>query len=815
VTTGEVSRRFRPARLGLTSIAEYVDETFSFAGGRLVLQGHNGAGKSKALELSVPLLFSGETRPRTLDTFGGQSKKLKDVVLWSLSSKQTFTQRTGWVWLELALAGDGDAPVRHVTLGAGMHAHRDWQDVRTRFFVLDGPRVGIDVHLSDGRDVVTFPHLRETLGEEPGARIVDGAREFRQLQDELLFGFGDEDRYQVMLRLLLALRRPNLSENMQPETIGELLRETLPPVDAALVGRIGALLEELERIGEEQREAERAAEAVRSVHEDYRELAAAIAHERAGGLRDAAGAQRRADRQRDAAAAEHERRSAALGEARTQRAAAEKEASDVGARLRELRGSPEARAARDLEHRGGLLAAARLQVESLRASAAAAEQAAAVAHEDLERVRANGEQALDALSQATADAEADAVAAGVEGHAAATVQAGEDDRALTAALRALVVGARMALRGQRELDGAFAEAAARQQEALARRDAAAAERAARAEARGEGEREAERAAEAHVVAVERWAQDVAWVEGAADLAGIAAGDGGDEAPGRAAAARAATAEVRRLDRASSAALERAQALSGDRDELQAERDRLHAARDPHVPAPRWRRREADAPAGEPFWRLVDFRSELDGDARRGGLEGALEASGLLDALVVGDGTAWRDGDVLLTPRPIGGSAATLADVLAPDAGCDSATAERVAALLRSVGLGPEGDAAVWCAPDGRFALGPARGMHALAAPALIGAAARERLRAEQLAALEQRIAGLRERIDAEHATANGHERERTAVEEQLARYPDPAALRAAVRAAHTLARDERNAAERERDAQRLLDVAREHAERAV
>ena len=110
-----MSARFRPARLGLVSIAEYIDETFHFANGRLVLQGHNGAGKSKALELSIPLLFSGDTRPRNLDTFGGSSKRLKDVVLWSESPKQTFTMRTGWVWLELEHQEDGAQ--RHVTLG--------------------------------------------------------------------------------------------------------------------------------------------------------------------------------------------------------------------------------------------------------------------------------------------------------------------------------------------------------------------------------------------------------------------------------------------------------------------------------------------------------------------------------------------------------------------------------------------------------------------------------------------------------------------------------------------------------------------------
>jgi hypothetical protein len=417
-------RRFRPTRLGLTSIAEYVDETFAFAGGRLVLQGHNGAGKSKALELSVPLLFSGETRPRTLDTFGGQSKRLKDVVLWSESPKQTFTQRTGWVWLEFELPADEHSAARHVTLGAGMHAHRDWQDVRTRFFLLDGPRMGIDVRLSHGREVVTFPHVREALGEEPAARITESARDFRSLQDEVLFGFGSEDRYQVMLRLLLALRRPNLSENMQPETIGELLRETLPPLDGALVGRIGALLEELERIGDEQAEAERAAEAVRAVHADYRELAAAISRERAIALRDGGAASARAARRREVALAEQARRSAALAAARKQLEVAEEESSDVSARLRELRESPEARAARDLEHRAELLSRARLQVDSLRRSATAADEAWNAGREQLALVRADAEHARSELERARAQAESDAATAGIQGHAAASRRRG-------------------------------------------------------------------------------------------------------------------------------------------------------------------------------------------------------------------------------------------------------------------------------------------------------------------------------------------------------------------------------------------------------
>ncbi len=819
---GHVSggRRFRPTRLGLVSIAEYVDETFSFAGGRLVLQGHNGAGKSKALELTVPLLFSGETRPRTLDTFGGQSKRLKDVVLWSESPKQTFVQRTGWVWLELALPGERDESTRHVTLGAGMHAHRDWQEVRTRFFVLDGPRLGHDVRLTDGHDVVSFPRLREALGDEPAVRIVDAAREFRQLQDELLFGFGDEDRYQVMVRLLLALRRPNLSENMQPETIGELLRETLPPVDTALVGRIGALLEELERISEEQREAERAGDAVRGVHEDYRQLAAAIARERAGALRDAAAELRRVVRARAAAAAEQERSSAALEATRAERLAAEQELSDLGARLRELRESPEARAARELERRAELLQRARRQVAALREGAERSAELAAGARELLDRVHGERERRLAEEQQAGLQAESDAAAAGIRGHASAVAQAGEDVRRLLAALRALASARRAQLRRQRELEAERAQAAARRQDALALRDEAAADRAARAEARAEAEREAEATLTAHLEAVVRWAEECPALVGdneqRARLVDLASADGDDEPRGRAEAGRLAVEVIGRLDRAIAVALERAHALEPERAELTSERERLRATPDPDVPAPSWRARDPSAPGGQPLWRLIEFRPGLRDDRQRGGLEGALTASGLLDALLADDGSVWRDGDLLLAPAPLpAGGGQTLADVLQPDGGCDEAAAGRVIALLRSVALGSAAGAQVWCDLDGRFALGPAHGQHALAAPQLIGAAARERLRAHQLRSLEQRIEALTARIDSELETATARQRERDEVTAALARYPDPAALRSAVRAAQTLAREERAAAERTRRAQERLDAAQQAADRAA
>ena len=813
-----MSGRFRPARLGLVSIAEYIDEIFHFANGRLVLQGHNGAGKSKALELSVPLLFSGDTRPRNIDTFGGSSKRLKDVVLWSESPKQTFTMRTGWVWLELEHNEDGAR--RYVTLGAGMHAHRDWADVRTRFFVLDGPRIGVDVHLRQDRDPVTFPHLKEALGEAPGARIVDGAREFRALQDELLFGFGDEDRYQVMVRLLLALRRPNLSENMQPETIGELLRETLPPVDGALVGRIGALLEELERIGDEQREAERAAETVRGVHEDYRRLAGAIARERAMALRGATDDVRRAGRALRAAGERANAAQAALTATRAERDGAIADAEDADARLRELRDSPEARAAGALAQRAEVLERVRAQANELEAVAAAAADDTADAHAAREGAEADAAAHVAAARQAAEDASGDAATAGVVGHAAAAEHGGGDSGRLAAALHTLADSRRGELAEQQRLDTERERAAAGLDGRRDTRDAADADLRERTEARAEADRQADDATTAHVAAVETWAAAAADLlagdPGAtssddrdaddgvlADLLVRAERDGDGEAPGRAFAQRLGGEQRGRVQALAAAARERARALAAEREPIAAERERLASAPDPVVPAPAWRERSPDVPGGQPLWRLVDFVADAE-DSARGGLEGALHAAGLLDALVADDGAAWRDGDVLLAPAPLPEGAPTLADVLRPDGACDGALAARVRALLASIGHGAD-SAPVWCAGDGRFVVGPGRGTHRLESPQLIGAAARERLRAEQLSELDARLALLDARIAEEATSAERRDADVETLLALLERYPDPAALRSAVRAAQTLARDERHAAERLRHAQERLD----------
>ena len=46
----------RPVRAGVINLWDYTDHEFAFRGGRLVLRGPNGSGKTKALELLFPFV---------------------------------------------------------------------------------------------------------------------------------------------------------------------------------------------------------------------------------------------------------------------------------------------------------------------------------------------------------------------------------------------------------------------------------------------------------------------------------------------------------------------------------------------------------------------------------------------------------------------------------------------------------------------------------------------------------------------------------------------------------------------------------------
>ena len=234
VVTATMTDRFKPSRGGVINIWDYVDEEWAFADGRLALRGHNGSGKTKALEVLFPFVLDGMADSRRLDPFSGENRTMKSNLLFRGQESEY-----GYVWMEFARArgrpqgpaGTDEAGAETVTLIIGMRAHRNTDGVRMSFFVT-GKRVGVDFGLlsADSRPL-TERQLRAVLEPDAWRRT---ATEYRDLVDHRLFGLGRE-RYAQLLDLLLALRRPLLAKDLDPAKVSDTLTSGLSPVDDDLV----------------------------------------------------------------------------------------------------------------------------------------------------------------------------------------------------------------------------------------------------------------------------------------------------------------------------------------------------------------------------------------------------------------------------------------------------------------------------------------------------------------------------------------------------------------------------------------------------
>ena len=99
VVTSTMTDRFKPSRAGVINIWDYVDEEWAFADGRLALRGHNGSGKTKALEVLFPFVLDGVADSRRLDPFSGENRTMKSNLLFRGQESEY-----GYVWMEFARA---------------------------------------------------------------------------------------------------------------------------------------------------------------------------------------------------------------------------------------------------------------------------------------------------------------------------------------------------------------------------------------------------------------------------------------------------------------------------------------------------------------------------------------------------------------------------------------------------------------------------------------------------------------------------------------------------------------------------------------
>jgi hypothetical protein len=224
----DVPNRFKPTRAGIINLWDYFDEEFVFADGRLALRGHNGSGKTKALEVLFPFVLDGGLDARRLDPFSGENRTMKANLLYRGQDAEH-----GYVWLEFGCpARPGEERGETVTLIVALTVHKNWERARPAFFIT-GQRMGIDFGLlsADSRPL-TAKQLTAILGRD--ASYGDRRRVYQEAVDARLFGLGPE-RYTQLLDLLIALRRPLLAKDLDPAKVSDTLTAGLSPVDEELV----------------------------------------------------------------------------------------------------------------------------------------------------------------------------------------------------------------------------------------------------------------------------------------------------------------------------------------------------------------------------------------------------------------------------------------------------------------------------------------------------------------------------------------------------------------------------------------------------
>ena len=218
------SARWRPRRAGIVNLYEYANQVFDFAGGRLLLRGHNTSGKTKALELLLPFCLDGDISPAKLDPFGSgvQGHEVEPRRLHRRGEARRL--RVARVRAAgRATQSNGSPRDRYA------RATESLPDVKRWYFIARDRTVGDDLALLRGRDPIGKAELAAALGDD--GEVLDSQRDYRARLNDLLFGFGGEEQYQTMLRLMRDLRRPHLSKTLDPDRVAAQLTVGLPEID--------------------------------------------------------------------------------------------------------------------------------------------------------------------------------------------------------------------------------------------------------------------------------------------------------------------------------------------------------------------------------------------------------------------------------------------------------------------------------------------------------------------------------------------------------------------------------------------------------
>ncbi len=791
-------KRWQPTRGGLLNLYRYDSEEFRYEQGHLLLRGNNGTGKSRVLALQLPFLLDGDIASHRVEPDGDPAKRME----WNLLMNR-HKDRLGYTWLEFGRLQE-DGSEQYLTIGCGLSAVAG-RGVADKWFFITKQRIGCDLYLqSTAGAALGRAALVDAIGEH--GHVYTAASAYRAAVDRALFGLG-EQRYAALVDLLIQLRKPQLSRQLDERQLSDALSQALRPLPESVLADVAESFRSLEADRGELERYRVAEGSVASFLEEYARYSRIAARRRAEVVRRAHSAYE--DVQRDLRATQEQ-----LEAATRRRAELDAQLLQLGhdesaalAEERALQQSPEMRGAENLDR--------------LRGTSQAHTDAAQKAAHELERSRATVIRARDehesavyqhrdadeSLSRSAAEARTAAVTLGVEL---------DHDRALgrdlrepherkhgEAATQTIIERRRAAathLRERsREVDRArqtHERASLDHQHVAGQLDEAReSERAAHAQA--ESQREAlglaygdwfrglEELAPIASPTVEVDSSNVEWTPDDVEVAleSWCESANGDSPVGVAIRALQRPAFARLAgERAAVEARRSAHDLvvRGLRDEQASLSQGVHQPPSPpptRDPAARLGR------PGAPLWRLCDFRPEI-ADPVRAGVEAALEAAGLLDAWITPDGRVLDAGssDTLLLPDTSARAGEFhLGTLLVPaidptDPAVALLTDPVIEALLRHIGA-RQGAGTAWVDGSGRWQLGPLHGSHMKTVAEHLGGGAREAARKRRLAALAEELQAALNELERLSAELREIDRRTARADAEVRRAPGDAELR--------------------------------------
>lgn len=800
-----MTERWQLNRAGILNVYQYGDETLHFGGGRLLLRGVNGSGKSTAMNMLLPFLLDGDVR--RIDAAGEQSGVLRS---WMLSGRDD-QQPIGYLWLELA---KGD---EHLCFGCGIKANRGTDRVNTWWFVTPR-RVGIDLHLVEGRVPLSVEALRTAA--EPGTVYREDQRPaYRNDLRNRLFGGAELDEH---LRLLRIVRNPRVGDRLDDD-LPTYLQDALPQLSEAALDDAAQPLEDLDEHRRTVTDLARTHEALTAITGVYRSYARRELHQAAQTTLDVVAERDRLLRHERSAREAHQQAEQRLTHAEAEKQRLTTEASRLRIEIDSLKGSEAYKAGAELTDLRQLLkgleealAGTVDQVAGWQArlgeDRTATERAADEADHATERLRSTFSLLADLAATGGVPARPPGVPHLDHEPPDDTLPRRPTGPLDTSAPKAQLVDLRVAA-AKRILDVDTMQAAitlvdhAEAELADAERDRDAATTRA-----DEARRSLEQAeAEVHTAAEDWRTAATDWLDGLgdhqrrhdlaeatidpdlmADPAGLAAADASVTAPLRAAAETTAAAHQHRIARTESQLAHHDEVVA----DLEQTVDELAATTLPAPPSQPWQSQRATAALSE----LVDFAEHLT-DAERAGLEAALDASGLLAAEVSADGhLRLADGQLLAATTTGHHDGPSLADLLRVDQPehHHGVTDDAIRALLGSIAIDLASDRHTAVTTSGEFRVGSLHGRHTKPRAEHIGLTARREALEQQRAAAAAELASAR---DERNTVAARHTSQLAALEEAEAlakRVPSDGPLMRAV-AHHAAAEHHDEAAMAEHD----------------